>query len=140
MNQQLFLYGSLRSGFRHPAYSYISDNFSLLGPARTRGELYDLGDYPAAIPSGGEDYIQGELYQLKPDKDFAWVMEQIDDYEGLHVEAGETPLYRREMASVEISGKNTEAWVYWYNQGISGFPRVVSGDVLEYLESKKNQT
>ena len=35
---QLFVYGSLRSGFRSPAYEYVSRYFDLLGDAKVKGE------------------------------------------------------------------------------------------------------
>jgi gamma-glutamylcyclotransferase (GGCT)/AIG2-like uncharacterized protein YtfP len=50
---QLFVYGSLRSGFRSPAYEYISRYFTFVANAKVRGELYDLGSYPAGIKSNG---------------------------------------------------------------------------------------
>ena len=55
MNQngiyQLFVYGSLRSGFKSPAYDYISRFFSLVGDAKVKGRLFDMGSYPAGVPS-----------------------------------------------------------------------------------------
>jgi gamma-glutamylcyclotransferase (GGCT)/AIG2-like uncharacterized protein YtfP len=138
---QLFVYGSLLSGFRHPAYTYISRYFTLVGPAKVKGKLFDMGEYPAAIPVNEEIFIQGELYQLNNKDEFAWAIRQLDDYEGLFVEPGETPLYRREPVSVFINEKDTIAWIYWYNQDITGRPVIASGSVLEYKESgHKNQS
>jgi len=136
-NHQLFVYGSLRSGFNHPAYAYIKDNFTLLGDAKVRGLLYDLGEYPAAVPDNGDDFIIGELYVMKEDQDFSWVIAQIDDYEGVYAEPGELPLYRRELASIIINNQTTEAWLYWYNHEILDKPVIASGDVLQYLQQKK---
>jgi len=60
MNQtavhQLFVYGSLRSGFNAPAYEYISRYFQLVSTAKVRGVLYDMGDYPAAIPTNDDHF------------------------------------------------------------------------------------
>ena len=64
-NYQLFVYGTLRSGFHHPAYAYISDNFTLVGQGKIKGRLYDMGEYPAAVPVAEDSFIIGELYQLK---------------------------------------------------------------------------
>ena len=50
-NRQLFVYGSLRKEFGHPAYEYLSNYFHLIGPARVKGLVYDLGEYPAALPT-----------------------------------------------------------------------------------------
>jgi gamma-glutamylcyclotransferase (GGCT)/AIG2-like uncharacterized protein YtfP len=89
---QLFVYGSLLSGFHHPAYEYISRYFTLIGPAKVKGKLFDMGEYPAAIPVDEETWITGELYQLNNQEEFSWAIGQLDDYEGVATEAGEAPL------------------------------------------------
>ncbi|MEO5683447.1 MAG: gamma-glutamylcyclotransferase family protein [Chitinophagaceae bacterium] len=134
---QLFVYGSLRSGFNHPAYAYISNHFLLVGSAKVKGKLYDLGSYPAALPTDDEQYILGELYRLKEEEEFSWAIAQVDDYEGVNPEPGETPLYIREITTVYMDNQSTSAWIYWYNNDISGNPQIASGDVLEYLQQKK---
>ncbi|MBL7741235.1 MAG: gamma-glutamylcyclotransferase [Chitinophagaceae bacterium] len=133
----LFVYGSLRSGFQSHAYEYISRFFHLLGPAKVKGELYDLGPYPAAIPSGEDMYIVGELYSVKDAAEFSWAIGQLDDYEGVNAEAGEAQLYRRELTEVFTRDDKVIAWIYWYNGDVSGKPVVLSGDILEYLQAKK---
>ena len=136
-NRFLFVYGSLRSGFNSDAYQYISRYFALVDNAKVKGVLYDLGDYPAALPTEKDFFITGELYYLKNEEEYNWAMEQLDDYEGLHVEAGERPLYRRDTVTVFTKDKEIKAWVYWYNNAIEGKPRIESGDVLEYLRHKQ---
>lgn len=139
---QLFVYGSLLSGFHHPAYGYISRYFTLIGPAKVKGKLFDMGEYPAAIPVNDDVWITGELYQLNNKEEFEYALCQLDDYEGVFTEAGETPLYRREPVNVVINDRDTLAWIYWYNQDILGKPLIVSGSVLEYRDQqeKKNQS
>jgi gamma-glutamylcyclotransferase (GGCT)/AIG2-like uncharacterized protein YtfP len=136
-NYQLFVYGTLRSGLHHPAYDYISNKFILAGEAKVKGKLYDMGDYPAALPTHDEFYIIGELYQLKEDQDFSWAIAQIDDYEGINPEPGESALYRREITTVYAGNQITNAWIYWYNNDVSGKPIIESGDVLQYIQQKK---
>ncbi|MFM2139571.1 MAG: hypothetical protein RJA57_1878 [Bacteroidota bacterium] len=133
----LFVYGSLRSGFQSPAYDYISRFFELVGPATACGRLYDLGSYPAGIPSEGEDRIVGELYQIKAESEFSWAIGQLDDYEGVDPEEGETALYRRAITRIRYAGGDMAAWIYWYNGDVTGTPRIDSGDLLSYLNSKK---
>ncbi|HET9434924.1 MAG TPA: gamma-glutamylcyclotransferase family protein, partial [Chitinophagaceae bacterium] len=94
---QLFVYGSLRSGFRSPAYEYISRYFDLVGAGKVKGQLFDLGTYPAAKPSNQNRFIIGELYRIRNEKEFTWAMGQLDDYEGVQVGFDETQLYRREL-------------------------------------------
>jgi len=132
----VFVYGSLRKGFRSPAYEYISRFFNFAGEAKVKGKLYDLGEYPAASPTTDESFIKGELYVIKEPSEFPWAIGQLDDYEGINVEAGEQQLYRRELTSVIMSNEVIPAWIYWYNGDVSGKPVVASGDILEYLKTK----
>jgi gamma-glutamylcyclotransferase (GGCT)/AIG2-like uncharacterized protein YtfP len=133
----LFVYGSLRQGFQSEAYGYISRYFTFAGDAKVKGRLYDMGTYPAAQPGEDEAYIVGELYEIKDKAEFEWAIEQIDDYEGLNVEVGETPLYRRSSTKALLAdGSLVDAWVYWYNDSVEGKPVIESGDVLEYIKNK----
>lgn len=135
-NYKLFVYGSLRSGFRNPAYAYLTQYFHLIGEAVVRGKLYDLGTYPAAKPTDEEHYISGELYCINNPLEFSWAIEQLDDYEGLNVEEGETPLYKREQVIAYKNGEGHTAWIYWFNKDISGKPVIENGDLLLYLQQK----
>jgi gamma-glutamylcyclotransferase (GGCT)/AIG2-like uncharacterized protein YtfP len=134
----LFVYGSLRQGFQSEAYGYISRYFTLAGSAKVKGRLYDLGDYPAALPGEDEFFITGELYTIRHEDEFSWAIGQIDDYEGLNVEAEETPMYRRDRTKALLEdGSWMEAWVYWYNGSVEGKPVIESGDVLDYMSKKQ---
>ena len=133
---QIFVYGSLRSGFHHPAYEYISRYFSLITDGRIKGSLVDMGEYPAAIPTQAEHYIIGELYMIKHPDEFSWAMAQLDDYEGLNTENGEPPLFKREITTIYLANGTTEAWVYWFNGDVSGKPLIGHGDVLLYMHQK----
>jgi gamma-glutamylcyclotransferase (GGCT)/AIG2-like uncharacterized protein YtfP len=134
----LFVYGSLLSGFKSPAYEYISRFFNLLGRGKVKGSLYDMGEYPAAIPSGEDSFILGELYQIKKETEFSWAIGQLDDYEGINPDPGEQPLYRRELAPVIMDDKTITAWIYWYNGSIAGKPLIASGDVLLWHAKKES--
>src|SRR5437868_11443738 len=116
----LFVYGSLRSGFRNPAYQYLSRYFNLVGDAVVKGKLYEMGDYAAAISSTEDSFIHGELYAINNPDEFDWAIAQLDDYEGVNVEVGEHPLYIREAASVFMNGQETKAWIYWFNGPTNG--------------------
>lgn len=134
---QLFVYGSLRSGFKSPAYEYISRYFTLVGLAKVKAELYDMGTYPAAVPTQENKLIIGELYRIKNENEFSWAMGQLDDYEGVTVDFDEVQLYRKELVEVFINEQITHAWIYWFNGDVSGKPSVASGDIMEYLIQKK---
>lgn len=129
---RLFVYGSLRSGFHNTVYSYISRYFIFDGLGTVQGKLYDIGEYPAAIPCTEECFITGELYHIANQATFEYAMEQLDDYEGLYFSNGEIPLFRRELVNVLFNNTTVIAWMYWYNRPITNQPRIESGDYVAY--------
>lgn len=133
----LFVYGSLRSGFRNPVYDYLTRYFRLRGEAVVRGKLYDMGEFPVAKATTEDKFISGELYTINDPREFSWAIGQLDDYEGVSVEQDEVQLYRRELTEAEINGQTVPAWIYWFNGDVSGKPVITSGDMMEYLNSKK---
>lgn len=135
-NYKLFVYGSLRSGFRNPVYEYLTKYFHLLGEAVVKGKLYDLGEYPAAVATGEEKFISGELYCINNPLEFSWAIGQLDDYEGLNTEESETPLYKREEVIAYQHGEPHTAWIYWYNKELVGKPEIESGNLVQYLQQK----
>ncbi|MFC4263244.1 gamma-glutamylcyclotransferase [Ferruginibacter yonginensis] len=132
----LFVYGSLRSGFRNPAYQYITQFFKCMGEGMVKGQFFDKGTHPVAIHTTDDHFILGELYTLNNPDDFSWAFEQLDDYEGVHVEPGETPLYKRALVTVYQNDQQITAWIYWYNGDITGLPAIETGDVMKYLQQK----
>ena len=128
---KLFVYGTLRSGFHHPAYDYISKHFKRVGEAKVKGNLYDLGEYPAATPATENVFIIGELYDLKEAGEFDWAIEQLDDYEGLNPEEGDTKLFSRELTEVFYNHDSVQAWIYWYAKELAGEPLITSGDFFD---------
>ena len=129
---RLFVYGSLRSGFHNSVYNYISRYFIFDGIGTVQGNLFDLGEYPAAMPCTEEHFITGELYHIVQVEQFDYVMEQLDDYEGLLVEPGGIPLFRREPVNVLFKNSTVISWMYWYNREITNQPRIESGDYVAY--------
>lgn len=133
----LFVYGSLRSGFQHPAYTYISRYFTLQGTAKVNGELFDMGEYPAAVPTDKPAWIIGELYTIQKTEEFSWAIGQLDDYEGINGEPDEPQLYRRDKTIVHLNDQQIEAWIYWYNGSVAGRPKIECGDLLVYIQQQK---
>ena len=134
--QLLFVYGSLRSGFHGPAFQYITPYFKHVADGKVKGKLYDLGDYPAALPATDDSFIIGELYQANSPDEFNWAISQLDDYEGVHPEEGELQLYERAVSTVYTNEGEFPAWIYWYKCDVTDKPVVESGDVLEYIKQK----
>jgi gamma-glutamylcyclotransferase (GGCT)/AIG2-like uncharacterized protein YtfP len=109
----------------------------LMGEAKVKGKLFDMGNFPAANFTNEDCYIIGELYHIKNEKEFSWAIGQLDDYEGVNVEVDEEPMYRREITEAFINGQSIPSWIYWFNGDVTGKPVIASGDMLEYLRQKK---
>lgn len=137
-NHYLFVYGSLRSGFPSPAFQYINPYFKLVAAGKVKGKLYDLGEYPAALPTADENYIIGELYEANSQEEFNWAISQLDGYEGVHPEEGEEQLYDRALTTAFANGNEYTAWIYWYKGDVMGKPIIESGDVLEFARNRNH--
>jgi len=135
----LFVYGSLRQGFNHAAYNYITQYFEPRGMGKARGKLYDLGEYPAARPDSDSFHVVGELYSIREADEFEYAIAQLDDYEGVAPEYDQQSWYSREVTDILMeNGEVVQAWIYWYTGDIAGKPVVESGDVLQYIQSKSS--
>lgn len=134
--EHLFVYGSLLSGFQQAAYEYVSRYFTLVGEAKVKGRLFDMGNYPVAQPFDGNNYIYGELYKVKNLEELNFAIGQLDQYENVMVEEGETPLYKREIDTVYYNDKTINAWLYWFIGNVENKPVIQSGRVADYLKSK----
>src|SRR5260221_2797371 len=74
----LFVYGTLRSTAQNPFAIRLRSQAVLLGLARVRGALYNLGAHPGMIVSNSAGCVRGEVYRL-PDEH---MLVELDEYEG----------------------------------------------------------
>jgi gamma-glutamylcyclotransferase (GGCT)/AIG2-like uncharacterized protein YtfP len=132
MGDLVFFYGTLMSGFRRQGRTGVDDQLKAIGRGSIAAALFDLGLYPAAIPS--DSRVKGELHQML---DVDHVLAVLDEIEGYSVSDPFTSLYTREQTSVSLDdGSVVNAWVYFYNAPLGSAPRIESGDYLEYLERR----
>lgn len=127
----IFVYGTLRSDFRHKAHGYVARYFSLMGRAFVQGKLYDAIEYPAGVPTAENHLITGELYEIKNTAELDQAMQVLDEYEGSYDAPGEPALFRRELVNVQFNGVEVKAWIYWYNRPVEGKKWIASGDILK---------
>jgi gamma-glutamylcyclotransferase (GGCT)/AIG2-like uncharacterized protein YtfP len=99
---RLFVYGTLRRGFRNKYADLLHANARFLGNARMRGRLRQFDNYSGAVPSDQPgEYISGELYQLEDPT----ILRTLDEYEGSEFE--------RIQVKVSLDdGQMLETWVY----------------------------
>ena len=110
-------------------------------PARTRGKVFHMVNrgYPAM--KQGDGWVYGELVELK---DFAAVIDIMDDIEGYHGPDDPRNEYARLLLPVENleSGETEEAYVYYYVPDDLGTPdnpviELEHGSWRTFMEEKK---
>ncbi|MFQ5603237.1 MAG: gamma-glutamylcyclotransferase [bacterium] len=130
---KLFIYGSLRVDSNNPFKRYLRNHSTFAATGSFTGKLYDLGEFPAAIPSANpQDQVSGEVRLLK---DPQAILQKLDRYEGCDLPQ---PLFIRRLAEIAVENQNVlTAWIYLYNRSIKGCPQIVSGDYLQHLEESQ---
>ncbi|MEO6583594.1 MAG: gamma-glutamylcyclotransferase family protein [Ferruginibacter sp.] len=132
-----FLYGSLKLGFKDPNYQYLTQYFHYVGEATVPGKFYFNGSYPVAVSAEGDEKITGDVYELNDPDDFKWVAMQLDDYEGLNVEPGETAMYKRELVKIQLQNTTAMAWIYFFNRSIDNLSPLDADEVAKFIAQQK---
>jgi gamma-glutamylcyclotransferase (GGCT)/AIG2-like uncharacterized protein YtfP len=129
----VFFYGTLMSGFKRPGRSRIDPVLQPEGRGSIHAALFDLGIYPAAIPST-DGRVWGEVHRmLDPDA----VLAELDEIEGFRASLPDASLYTRVETAVTFDdGHVAPAWAYFYNAPLGRAERIESGDYLEHLKVK----
>lgn len=121
------------TGFERRKRLGMDDRLRLLGHGTISGRLFDLGLYPAAVPST-EGRVHGEVFEIvDPDA----VLGALDDVEGYEPGSPDTSLYVRRQVPVGMDdGTTLDAWAYFYNAPLGQAPAISSGDYLAYLKRR----
>ena len=130
--RHLFVYGTLRSGARHPMHQAIAAACRFVGEGRMAGKLYNCGEYPCAVALPlGTDWVQGDLYAISGDQ--AELFRTLDSYEGCGPEDPSPQEFRRCPCLVATpADSQVSAWVYLYNWDITDLSPILSGDYLSH--------
>ncbi|MGQ0732613.1 MAG: gamma-glutamylcyclotransferase family protein [Acidobacteriota bacterium] len=127
----VFFYGTLMTPFNRPGRERVNLHLTFAGRGAIRAALYDLGIYPAAIPSTDGSLVRGEAYAVS---DPASVLATLDEIEGYRPNAPESSLYTRALTDVTLDdGRVQPAWAYFYNAPLGRAQRILSGDYLAHL-------
>lgn len=133
MTQQVFFYGTLRTGFNRTTRAGIDTFLKFSGRAWINGKLFDLGIYPAAVPAT-DARVRGEVFEMA---DASKVLAALDRIEGYRAAEPERSLYTRASVQATLDdGRTEDVWVYFYNAPLGRAPRITSGDYMEHLRSK----
>jgi gamma-glutamylcyclotransferase (GGCT)/AIG2-like uncharacterized protein YtfP len=128
---RVFFYGTLMAGFDRRRQAGIDHKLRFVGRGAISATLFDLGLYPAAVPSA-EGRVLGEIYEVT---DPAAVLPALDEIEGYRPDDPDRSLYVRAEAPVAFEDGHVQpAWVYFYNAPLGSAERILSGDYLEHVK------
>ncbi len=132
----LFVYGTLRKGFKHSFLSHIADDMEFVGTGAVIAAMFDIGEYPAIVPTKDKNvFVEGDVFEIK---NTLKVFEILDEYEGFYQNDIEKSEYLRKKSLVRLEkGNNLFAWVYWYNFPVVGKQKIINTNYLEYLQQKQ---
>jgi gamma-glutamylcyclotransferase (GGCT)/AIG2-like uncharacterized protein YtfP len=122
----LFVYGTLCRGLSRNKFLRAA-GARYEGRGSVRGRLYDLGDFPGALPAQGDSVqVGGEVYRL-PNPESA--LKVLDGVEAFGPASPQTSLFRRELVEVRLENRVTvQVWIYWLNRWYGPRRRIVTGN------------
>jgi gamma-glutamylcyclotransferase (GGCT)/AIG2-like uncharacterized protein YtfP len=130
MSDYLFVYGTLHRG--QPLHSHLAARRArFVGEGRIAGRLFDLGEYPGAIPDTRRfSTVRGEVHELfSPDDTLAI----LDDVEGFDPAHPEKSLFERRRVTADLEdGRRINAWVYFYRRSLAEATEIPDGDFTDY--------
>lgn len=123
--REIFVYGSLMQGGLYWEFMDRGD-VKCLGPARCRGTLYDLGEYPG-LSLDGKRWIAGELYRPAS---MDLLLPVLDELETSHD-------FRREVVEVDWPHGPTPAWCWVYAGATAPGDEIKGGSWRAHLRRRK---
>jgi gamma-glutamylcyclotransferase (GGCT)/AIG2-like uncharacterized protein YtfP len=131
VGDHVFFYGTLMSPFNRPGRQRVTPKLSYKGRGTINAALFDLGIYPAAIPSEDSSKVWGEVYETSDPQS---VLAVLDEIEGHRPSEPDRSLYTRVLTDVTLEdGRTEKAWTYFYNAPLGQAQRIASGDYLNHL-------
>ena len=135
MADKVFISGPLMGGsdladeLKH--YQFLT----YIGRGKTPGKMYNVGDYPGAVPTDAPRmYLYGDMYECNSED----ALQMLDEGAGA---VGDDPTlhhFRRDLRPVTLeNGRLEQAWVFFYNMSVAGLPLIPSGDYQFHKTEEK---
>jgi gamma-glutamylcyclotransferase (GGCT)/AIG2-like uncharacterized protein YtfP len=122
--EYIFVYGTLRRDSNSDMHRLLAIYAEFVSDATYRGKLYQVDNYPGAVPSDNpDDVVQGEVYLLHQTD---IVLPLLDQYEECGPDFSEPNEYSRQEQTVLLKdGRTVIAWVYIYNHSTEGLEPIM---------------
>jgi gamma-glutamylcyclotransferase (GGCT)/AIG2-like uncharacterized protein YtfP len=138
MSNHLFGYGTLLPELVPAVLKEIVARFQFIGSGVVRGRMYDLGQYPGAVPDDSADtLIVGKVFRLPADEA---LLKALDEYEGFDPHSPHASLFVRTRCTAVLSdGQTLSCWMYAFNRPTDGLPLITDGDYLKARTDKRKE-
>ena len=135
MPNYLFVYGTLRKDFDLKLKQKVEAGLQYVGRAKIGADLYDLGRYPGAVKNNRGPEVVGDVFLIsEPER----VLRILDKYEGIKDNGPKDAEFVRKRGRVKLrSGRELNAWIYWYNRNSKELTPIKYKDYLNYLKNKR---
>ena len=131
----LFVYGTLRRDFGSSFSKEYANEMEHVGVGTIYGQLFDIGEYPGAIPGyDANSLIEGDVLKLKNADEFIKILDEYENFNPLNPVDSE--YVRVRMKARMSDGTTIDVWVYFYNKALNGKTRIEETNYLIYLKNK----
>lgn len=140
MVTNIFVYGTLRSGFDHPMADKLSSIAKYEGKAILNGaHMYLVSWYPAVIlDQFASSKVIGDVFSLPNDHPF---LLELDEYEGIENLPNDEYVLQSVEVLLEKSNLEISANCYIWNRSVDGLKLLRSGDwIFEAEEINRIQS
>lgn len=127
MNDLLFVYGTLLDDDNKYGV-YLRGNSKFYSQATVKGKLYDIGEYPGAVLSGGGGLIYGVILQMD-DPETALLL--LDIYEGFGASQPQPNEFVRVQSEAQTPSGPVNCWIYLYNLSVYCLILIESGRYIK---------
>lgn len=131
---RFFVYGSLCEGMVH--FSKIQTYVESVLEGRVRASAYRLKVGFPVLVRGGDDWVEGQLIELKASE---FLLAMMDEFFGYNPQDPAASLHVRKEINVELEDGTQKAWVYYLNSDkmpLQGLVKIDNGDWKKSLQEK----
>jgi len=122
--ERIFFYGTLMKDHGRIGALIREGKLRFVAAGRIEARLYNVGDYPAAVPEKGGS-VYGEVYEVS---DLDEILPRLDEYEEYDASRPDDSLFIRKVTNVVLeSGGEVPALVYFYNRDTEGLKVIRPG-------------
>lgn len=122
--RRVFVYGTLMAA--DDRGGILRDRAVFVGEASIPGDLYDVGYFPALVPTDSDRRVVGEVWEI-PDWSESATIALLDRIEGYREGSPRSMYVRERVEAILADGERVEVETYRWNGSTAQMARIVGG-------------